>query len=224
MFWKPVTGPAAGTHVLLEKQHCKAQSDSFSLSGPFRAALAPGPPCTKYNRKVIDLCQQPMQNRVENTQHQSTISSFLPLLLLINFLLSKKKKTIHFFSNVRSGPLSSSAADFRRSLQIFSCAYPQNKPVTSAPTVIIDVFRTSRILSEQGSIFTPLRMSMGMWAPHNDATTINVHVFCSADGQSDQWQADFQILNGVVNWLDCSQAWFPHMLQCSAFSCWVVNI
>lgn len=178
-FPKLSSDPEQRHMCFLEKGYCKALCD-FLFEQFIQNSFGPTPPCTKYNQEVIDLCQPAMQKRSE--EHSSPKRCFfLPSFLCCLFLYKKGKKTtfhffhIHFLSYLRHGLLSLSFTLVLTSWQLISAghasppsstrpsiwfsfllssAQPQNKPMASALSVIIDVFCTTHSHSWCGGQFS----------------------------------------------------------------------
>lgn len=167
-------------HVcFLEKGYCKALCD-FLFEQFIQNSFGPRPPCTKYNQEVIDLCQPAMQKRSE--EHSSPKRCFfLPSFLCCLFLYKKGKKNIPLLSHpllvifearpsllVLHACINRLTTDFRRSRPppqsstrpsiwfsfLLSSAQPQNKPMASALSVIINVFCTTHSHSWCGGQFS----------------------------------------------------------------------
>lgn len=178
-FPKLSSDPEQRHMCFLEKGYCKALCD-FLFEQFIQNSFGPRPPCTKYNQEVIDLCQPAMQKRSE--EHSSPkrcffLPSFLPLLPIS--LQKRKKNNIPLLSHpllvifeawpsllVLHACINKLTTDFRRSRLppiihssfwfsfLLSSAQPQNKPMASALSVIIDVFCTTHSHSWCGGQFS----------------------------------------------------------------------
>ncbi len=85
-------------------------------------------------------------------------------------------------------------------LFLLSSAHPQNEPMASALSFIIDAFCTAHSIGV-GVNFHSIEDVNRKCNSDNDATavTVNVRFFYTVVVRKDRWQKDFQFLNAVLN-------------------------